>query len=245
MGLMKHEYKIIDGKRKWKRICPLCKKEVWHSCREYVYRKKYENTKCRECWSKEKTNILERYCSVCNKRTIYKSYKSYWNACKTKAKCMHCAKLGNRSRKGQKCSPEHVKKLIQARLRYRPTEETKKNQRLAAIRRIKTRPGVCHPYANYNPFACKYFDELNIKFGWNLKHAENGGEVFIKKLGYWLDSYDKEKNIVVEYDEPRHEKPSMKNRDEIRQTNIIKYLGCDFYRFSQKYNNLTKINISS
>lgn len=37
---------------------------------------------------------------------------------------------------------------------------------------------------------------------WNLRHAENGGEII--KFGYFLDAYDEEKNIVVEYDEPRH-----------------------------------------
>ena len=39
--------------------------------------------------------------------------------------------------------------------------------------------------------------------GWTIQHAENGGE-FYTGIGYWLDAYDKEKNIALEYDEPKH-----------------------------------------
>jgi len=34
----------------------------------------------------------------------------------------------------------------------------------------------------------------------------NGGEHFIPELGYWVDGYDKNKNIVIEYYETRHHK---------------------------------------
>ena len=40
--------------------------------------------------------------------------------------------------------------------------------------------------------------------GTHIQHAENGGEYHIKELGYWVDGYDTENNIIYEYDEKRH-----------------------------------------
>lgn len=69
----------------------------------------------------------------------------------------------------------------------------------------------------------------------------NGGEALVE--GYFLDYYDREKNIVVEYDEHHHEKPSVKKKDTERQNRIIKKLGCRFYRYSEKHNNLYEVFI--
>ncbi len=80
-------------------------------------------------------------------------------------------------------------------------------------------------------------DLLNNVYGWNLQHAENGNEYHIKELGYWLDGYDKEKNIVVEYDEPKH-KYYDKQKDIKRQQNIIQFLKCEFWRYNEKEDKL-------
>lgn len=84
----------------------------------------------------------------------------------------------------------------------------------------------------YNKAACMYFDKLNELMGWEGQHAEFGGEKQIGK--YFVDFYEPNKNIVVEYDEPSHEKPSIKEKDIIRQNYIIKELNCKFYRYSEK-----------
>ena len=60
----------------------------------------------------------------------------------------------------------------------------------------------------------------------NLIHAENGGEFFIKELGYWVDAYDIDKNIVVEFNEKHHK--YQKNKDENRRNEIIDFLKCKF-----------------
>lgn len=82
---------------------------------------------------------------------------------------------------------------------------------------------------NYNPKACEYFEYLNQENGWNLQHALNGGEV--KILQYWLDAYDRDRNIVVEYDELRHR--YRLTQDIQRQNNIVRHLGCKFYRYNE------------
>ena len=40
----------------------------------------------------------------------------------------------------------------------------------------------------------KISEEKNVK----IQHAMNGGEYYIKELGYWLDGYDIENNVVYE-----------------------------------------------
>ena len=99
-----------------------------------------------------------------------------------------------------------------------------------------------HTLANYNPKACEYFDKLNLENDWKLQHALNGGE--IKVLNYFIDAYDKEKNIVVEYDEKYHysRNGKLKEKDILRQQRIVEYLKCRFFRYNEKTCILTEIN---
>lgn len=53
--------------------------------------------------------------------------------------------------------------------------------------------------------------------------------------GYLVDGYDREKNAVFEYDEPKHNTLSIKKKDIIRQTQIIKFLNpSNFFRYDEK-----------
>jgi len=63
-------------------------------------------------------------------------------------------------------------------------------------------------------------------------HAENGGEFFVKELGYFLDAYDPIKNIALEIDEARHfdSDGNLCEKDQIRQQQIEILLGCTFKR---------------
>ena len=85
---------------------------------------------------------------------------------------------------------------------------------------------------NYNPKACKRMDEYGDKNGYNFQHAENGGEYHIKELGYYVDGYDKEKNVVIEVDEFHHfdKDGNLREKDVQRQKEIIDFLGCEFIR---------------
>jgi len=107
--------------------------------------------------------------------------------------------------------------------------ETKKKQRIAAINYISNCSGKCVP--RYNRSAIKLIESYGRDNGYNFRHAENGGEVFLSSLGYWLDAYDEEKNVVLEIDEPRHFKNGkLKNKDLQRQVEIENFLGCKFVR---------------
>ena len=97
--------------------------------------------------------------------------------------------------------------------------------------------------ARYSHKACKFIENLNKEKGWNLQHAENGGEYSI--CGYFVDGYDKERNIVFEYDERAHYKDRenniLKDKDIQRQQNIINELHCEFWRYNEYLNLLYKI----
>lgn len=114
------------------------------------------------------------------------------------------------------------------------SESTKSKMRIAAIDRISESAfngGQVIP--NYNPSSIPIIEAKARELGiTDLQHAENGGEYHIEELGYWVDGYSKEKNIVIEYDEPHHKRQSEK--DQIRQKEITEYLNCEFIRISQK-----------
>jgi len=62
----------------------------------------------------------------------------------------------------------------------------------------------------------------------------NGGEFYIKELGYWLDGYDKENNVVYEFDEKYHDNQKQKQKDMLRQQDIINHLKCKFIRIKDE-----------
>jgi len=109
------------------------------------------------------------------------------------------------------------------------TKKTKKQQRLSAITYIEKQHGQIQPRYNINsiPIIERFGNENN----YNFQHAENGGEYYIKELGYFLDAYDVEKNIVLEIDESYHYKNNkLRKKDTIRQHEIEKILNCKFIR---------------
>jgi hypothetical protein len=69
-----------------------------------------------------------------------------------------------------------------------------------------------------------------------IQHAENDGEFHIKELGYWVDGYDKENNIVYEWDEHRHFDVygMLTPKDIQRQKEIEEHLHCKFIRIKEE-----------
>lgn len=121
---------------------------------------------------------------------------------------------------GHKCS-ENTKRFLRKLYKGKPLrEETKQKMREAAL--SKTCP-------RFNPFACQVIDEYGKKHGYNFQHALNGGEFRI--IGYSVDGYDKDKNVVIEYYENRHKK-TLKS-DAIRKERIVGHLGCKFIEIKE------------
>jgi hypothetical protein len=99
-----------------------------------------------------------------------------------------------------------------------------KQRRLVSIEQWESKHDV---YPNYNRNSIQILEEKAKELGiTDLQHAENGGEFYIKQLGYWVDGYSKEKNIVIEYYESFH--GNQKEKDLRRQDEITKHLNCKF-----------------
>lgn len=79
-----------------------------------------------------------------------------------------------------------------------------------------------------------------------LQHAENGGEIYLSELGYWLDGYDREQNIAVEIDEPYHFRKDLNliEKDQRRHKLIQEHLGCKIYHiyFNKRTNRIVLYN---
>ncbi|MCK9445483.1 hypothetical protein M0Q50_01150 [bacterium] len=107
------------------------------------------------------------------------------------------------------------------------------NRRLKLIKRLEENKLNGHQLVpNFNKDACKLFDDISLKEGIHIQHAMNGGEFYIKELGYWVDGYDKENNIVYEFDEKHHN--NKLEKDLIRQIEIQNKLDCKFIRIEEK-----------
>ena len=248
LELKKNEWIIIGGKKKWIRNCPECNKEIFYSdIRRRNWSKKY-NFLCKSC-SKigerngcfgfgclfegtknhrfGKINSTEhRHKISVNRRGISSGHHSL----ETKLKI-----------KNSNIGKHHSIPSIETRLRMSKSKIGKKHKnetlikmRISTLNRIKKQGGIIC----YNPKACEYFNKLNEEKKWNLQHSKNGGE--IECIGYSLDAYDKNLNIVVEYDEPRHYDiyGNLKPKDIKRMDEIKTHLGCKFLRYNEKIKEL-------
>ena len=110
------------------------------------------------------------------------------------------------------------------------SDETRKKQRISTLKYLQDLKGQLAP--RYNKSSMVLIEEYGKNEGYTFMHAENGGEYFIKELGYFVDAYDPINNVVLEVDERHHfdNKGKLKEKDIIRQKEITKILGCKFIR---------------
>jgi len=123
-------------------------------------------------------------------------------------------------------------KISKAHMGKKISENTKIKMRKSAIDRIQqSLKNNNQIFPTYNKKSIFFIEKYGKENGFNFKHAENGGEFYIKELGYWVDAYDRNKNVVLEFDEKFHAK--QKDKDNNRQLEIINYLKCDFIRLNE------------
>lgn len=205
----------VKSQQKFYRKCPKCGREQSYKNRRQLLKGIRNNTICKSC--KTQKQELWKFSKRWNEQFVDHSKEIY------KKECPRCGKEQFYTNK------RHLIKM------------ERRNSVCRECQLIIRKPtSLGNP--NYNPVACKYFDELNKKNGWSLQHALNGGEVKIHR--YWVDAYDKEKNIVVEYDEPKHytKEGSLIPYDIRRMNTIIKVLNCKFYRYDESKAVLYDVN---
>ena len=241
----------------WKRNCPKCNKELI-----YKNKRRYKNAvkmdkKCQSC---VQTGVVRKIkitykknCSDCNVEIIYSCKSSYKIGIKRNSKCSNCSANSRVIKWGWNKSNIRLCPQCKSILNYSNvghcTQAEKKKQVCRKCSNELRKQNILenlkgkHTWANYNPKSCEYFNNLNIKNKWNLQHALNGGEV--KILNYFVDAYDKEKNIVVEYDESYHytKQGNLKQKDVLRQQRIMTHLGCKFFRYNERTKELYEVTL--
>lgn len=228
-------------------MCPKCGKEQFYSCKSVLILAIKKNTVCLECLIDKKRKfpkmeVYKKNCSDCGKKQIYSCRKSYKLSVKKGWKCKSCSSTKNIKSIDRSIfkTEEYRKRQSEMMLKVRRTdsfgEAFKEKCRVNKLNQIK-KQGISK---TYNEGACKFIDEINNKFGYNLQHALNGGEVIVS--GFSLDGYDKNKNIVFEYDEPKHNKRCQVEKDKIRQEIILEKLNpIMFLRFNEEYKTLIDV----
>jgi hypothetical protein len=208
-------YKEIKAKRVADRKMTVCK-----SCQSNQTSEAYKGKSFEERLGKNKAKIVKRKISQSNKGRIF-------------------------SQSTRQLISEHRKEYY----KKNPFAASGKNNPMHGIHRYgKNNPNYRQNWSEerkdaarvssaiphrYNKNACLYLNKLSEEMGWNLQHAENGGEYLIKR--YFVDGYDKERNIVVEYDERHHYSGGkLKQKDIDRMNKIIQYTGCRFYRYNER-----------
>jgi len=166
---------------------------------------------CPEC--KGKKSPWANTCMGCIDRTGQN--KGYKHTTKSRRKMSEAA----RKRVNQ---PDYVNPM--------DNPENVRKIRVKRLANIEKRSGQVMP--NYNPWSIPLIEKYARENELNFQHAENGGEYHIKELGYFLDAYDKERNIALEIDERHHYDVygNLRDKDIARQNEIIKHLGCRFIR---------------
>jgi len=141
-----------------------------------------------------------------------------------KLRC-ECGKTYNWTRYCRYC-PEPKK----VNLGKKHSDESKKRMRLATLKYLSTLKGQLAP--RYNRDSIQIIEQYGIENGYKFMHAENGGEYFVRELGYFLDAYDPIANVALEVDEEHHfdRNGNLLERDITRQKEIEKILGCEFIR---------------
>jgi len=187
-----------------------------------------------------------KICNICKEKIIYKTIESYWankkknSPCKKCTESMHSLKL--KGRKRMPFSEEWKKNISESHkksevwIKSMNTDSYKQKHREKMLRLIKEqKTKVC---VNY--LACDFFNLLNEKLNWNGFHGKNKKEYQLNY--YFLDYYDTENNIVIEWDEKHHNKKKQKEKDIIRQKYIINNLQCNFYRINEITKKVVKID---
>ncbi len=84
-------------------------------------------------------------------------------------------------------------KISKAKKGYNRKPEVKAKLRKARIEQLKEIKGEGQLSPRYNVDSIEIIEQLGDKLSCTFQHAENGGEFFIEKLGFWVDGYDEVK----------------------------------------------------
>lgn len=246
-------------------ICNYCGKKIKvHICKLRRNNNFYCNNNCYKKW--KISNRKEIECCICGEKRILPSCRIksnvtgqfYCNSCRKKEriklKCDYCGKKFERryskikDNKHYLCSNKCANKWKSANLigkgipnsnikGIKRSPETKRKIRIAYLKRKQEQlaeNGQFYPH--YNSKACKFFKHFDEVLNTQGQYATNGGEYYIKGLGYWVDYINSDMKIIIEWDEESHYKNGeLKEKDARREREIKEALpDYDIFRIREK-----------
>lgn len=195
------------------RFCPECNKILFYKCQKSFNLALDKNGICASC-AKKGNRHPNFGKSPWNKGK--KNSQIPWHKGKTNVYSKESLKKMSDAKKGKKMPLEIREKISKSNLgkhNRKSTDDEKRKMRICAAEEF-SRTG------RKRRIDSGFFEwlEKKKKEGYNFK-----SDFYIKDLGYFVDGYDAEKHIIVEYDTKYHNNISQQNRDKIRQENIIEY----------------------
>jgi hypothetical protein len=89
---------------------------------------------------------------------------------------------------------------------------------------------------SYNPNSIPIIENYGKENDYYFIHAENGGEYQIPNTTFFVDGYDTDNNVVIEFDEKYHFTEKQQTKDKQRQDMIGQILKCKFIRIDENNN---------
>ena len=223
---------MVSADRNWKKDCPICHREQYYNNRSNWLRATKKSAICIWCLNQRKTQ---------DKEYIQKLSASKLGN-KNPSKRMDVREKISRANKGKHIHTDEFRHLVSILHKGKITSAlTKQKMRTAVLQRIQQYGTRAR---NFNPSACKIIDDISQQYNYKFQHALNGGEIIVS--GYSLDGYDKDKNVVIEYDEcgTNHfdNNGNLKTKDINRMCEIIKSLHCKFLRYNEKTKQIIEYN---
>jgi len=227
--------------KKFIRNCPKCEKEIIHTRKDSMI--KYLNSLCKKCYYNRPKNTgpFVKNCPECNKIIKFTRSDVLFKSIKENKSCKSC------SFKDKIYTEERNKKISISRegkpsnmMGKRHSKETKLKigkSNTTSIKKAWTNPDIRKKYLRYNKWINTRLDkgQLELLEKWNRLgfRFQPNFQLKTDKFLYYLDGYDKEKNVVLEYDSRYHNSPTQKEKDYKRQTIIIEYLNPKkFWRYN-------------
>jgi len=221
--------------KNYKRNCPKCETELIYKSQKTLNAANKNTSVCNSCRNSGKNNPnyqsgkskIINYCLDCGNEISQRAYR-----------CKPCSASGKLNPFFNKThNIDTIKKITISNKRRGGGEcksSTRQKHRINLINKLKQlHPNFPIGSPMYNPNSISIIEQKAKELGiTDLQHAENSGEFHIKELGYWVDGYSKEKNVVIEYYEKFHNRT--KERDLQRQKEITKFLNCEFIIIKEK-----------
>lgn len=167
-----------------------------------------------------------------------------WNKGKKNCFSEDTRKKMSLAKKDKKLSLKLMKKFTMKGKKH--SEKTKRKMRIIMIEKMLKNGNKYTP--SYNKKSIPLFISLNKDFSLEGIFAENPREHLIKDIGYFVDYYEPNLNLVIEWNEEKHYELNkntnryvLNKKHKTRQKEIKKYLRCKFINIREKTFNKEKL----